>query len=106
VLALQVQRDGVEPRLEALRGVEIETRAMQLQERLLHEVAGFLALGEIPQHDAFEAGRVALEQRAKCRRVTRDVRGHQLFVRLHGVPRRASVKVTTTSSGTERSGPR
>jgi hypothetical protein len=80
VLALQVHRDREHPRLELLAGIEISARAVQLQKGLLHQIMRFFAHVQLAQHGAHQQGRVALEDDAKCRSVTRDIGAHQLLV--------------------------
>ena len=66
MLSREIERDRVEPRLEALRRVEIELRAVKLEEGLLDEVVHFLAREEVAQQGGMTRTESGLGSSAGC----------------------------------------
>ena len=59
---------------------------MELEERLLDEIAGVFGLSQLMSHDAQEHRRMPIEERPERALVAFHVGGHEIFVgpRLHG----------------------
>src|SRR5688572_8353158 len=83
VFPLEIEGNRVEPGFEALFRIEVQTRAVELQERLLYEVTRLFAGVELAQHQSLELFCIALEELLERRPIASGVREHQFLVRPH-----------------------
>ena len=79
-IADQVVGNGQKPRLQGLVGVVVAPGTVELEKRLLGEVAGFLVRGSMHANDARNDGSVAREKLPERAIISSGVRSHQLLI--------------------------
>jgi hypothetical protein len=92
VIASEIQADREDPRAEELPVAEILARAVEVQERLLHDVGRVVGGGDVSPNRAKEPRRIALEETTERVVVPRAIREHQGFVGRFGVGQGATAR--------------